>query len=107
MPTMAKKIRSRRLSVHGVCLIVAMPRINTPAMRKRPVNNNSGGQSMTAALATANAALQSTQNVTTMIGSGRVQEADWVVGTAGSAERMGISFRAATFTPGPIHLEIK
>jgi hypothetical protein len=62
---------------------------------------------MTAALATAKAALQSTQNVTTMTGSGSVQEADWVAGTAGSAERMGISFRTATFMAPPIHLEIK
>ena len=61
----------------------------------------------TSQTATAKAALQSTQNVTTMTGSGRAQEADWVIGMAGSAERMGISFRAATFMAGTVHLEIK
>ena len=75
--------------------------------QKRALSSSSGGQSITAALATAKAALQSTQNVTTMTGSGRVQEAGWTVGTAGSAERMGISFRAATSIAGSVHLEIK
>src|SRR5262245_39710878 len=106
MPTTAKKNRSRRLSVHGVRRIRASPRINTPATRKRALSS-SGGQSITAALETAKAALQSTQNVTTMTGSGRIQEADWVAGTAGSAERMGISFRVAIAIAGPVHLEIK
>src|SRR5262249_5427997 len=107
MPTTAKKNRSRRLSVHGVRLIMATPRINTPATRKRAVSRSSGGQSVTAALATAKAALQRTQNVTTITGSGSVQEADWAAGTAGSAERMGISFRAAIFMARAVHLEIK
>src|SRR5262245_21514629 len=107
MPTMAKKIRSRRLNVHGVRLTRAMPRISKPAIRKRAVSNSNGGQSRTATLATAKAALQRTQNVTTMTGSGRVQEVDWGAGTAGSAVRMEISFRTATSRAGPVHLEIK